>query len=138
MTEVPMHTNERRIVVDERFERAVAAVVSAFVCEGFTVDALDGGDLRQRTTHGARRRYALLNASLPELRFDAAGSCTTRSALLGCRLSLFELGGSCTLIAVKAPLSPYPLLASLVPRLTERVGHALRLVRRRGSRLEAA
>ena len=133
-----MNTKERRIVVDESFERAVTAVVDAFVREGFTLEALDGGNLRPHTISGDRLRYALLEASLPELRFRAAGSCTTRSALLGCRLSLFELAGSCTLISVEPPLSPYPLLASLVPRLTERVSDALSLVLRRGSSLEAA
>ena len=43
-----MNTKERRIVVDETFERALSDVVDAFVREGFTIEALDGGDLRQR------------------------------------------------------------------------------------------
>ena len=132
-----MSTKERRIVVDESFERAVTDVVEAFAREGFSIEALDGGDLRQRTTPGERLRYALLEASLPELRFRAGG-CTTPSALLACRVSLFELPGSCTMVSVEQPLSPYPLLAALVPRLAERVGDALKLALGRRSSLEAA
>ena len=133
-----MNIEGRRLVLDESFERAVAAVAGAFLREGFTVEPRDAGDLHDRAIPGDRLRYALMEASLPELSFRLPDSCAARTALLGCRLSLFELTGSCTLITAENPLDRYPLLASLVPRLAERVGDALRLMSRRGTDLEAA
>jgi hypothetical protein len=133
-----MNMEERRLVLDESFERAVAAVLDAFLREGFTVEARDAGDLHDHAFAGDRLRYALLEASLPELSFRPPDACAPRSALLGCRLSLFELTGSCTLITAENPLGRYPFLASLVPRLNERVSDALRLMLRRGTDFAAA
>jgi hypothetical protein len=133
-----MNTDERRLVLDESFERSVARVLDAFLRAGFKVEARDAGDLHQRVIPGDPLRYALLEASLPELTFRPPGSCSTAPGLLGCRVTLFELTGSCTLVTAENPLGRYPLLASLVPRMTERVGAALKLMTHRGSNLEAA
>jgi hypothetical protein len=131
-----MDTAERRLVLDEGFEQAITSVLDAFLCNGFCVEALDGGNLHRPTREGHSLRYALLGASLPELYFHAAPDA--QSYLLGCRLSVYELTGSCTLVTVEKPLGTYPLLGAMVPRVTERIGDALRRVCRRGSHLEAA
>ena len=41
--------------------------------------------------------------------------------LLGCRVSVFELTGSCTLVTIESPVVNYPALSGLVPRVTERL-----------------
>ena len=132
-----MSISDRRLVVDQGFDRAVETVLDAFLTEGFTVEPVDGGDLHQRCDKSSLR-YALLVATLPELSF-APGPCLGGlPAILSCRISLFELTRTCTLVTVSNPMARYPLLATLVPRLTDRLGGALRLVARRGAGLEAA
>jgi hypothetical protein len=132
-----MATADRRLVLDQGFDRAVETVLDALLTEGFTIEPVDGGDLHPRCDT-APLRYALLVATLPELSF-APGRCTGGlPAILSCRVSLFELNGSCTLVTASNPMARYPLLASLVPRLSDRLGGALRLVRNRGAGLEAA
>ena len=123
------------------FDRAVETVLDAFLTEGFTVEPVDGGDLHQRCAT-APLRYAMLVATLPELSFAPGPGLGGLPAILSCRISLFELTATCTLVTVSNPVARYPLLASLVPRLTDRLGSALRLVAgqgaRRGTGLEAA
>jgi hypothetical protein len=128
-----MNTDERRLILDRGFERAIETVLSAFLSEGFSVKPLDAGDLHHRErpstcsghTDGSLR-FALLEATLPELSFAALPGDVP--ALLGCRLTLFELTGSCTLLTADNPLRKYPLLASSVPRIADRVSRALRTV----------
>jgi len=130
-------STDRRLIVDQSFDRAVETVLGAFLTEGFSVEPVDGGDLHQRCDK-APLRYALIVATLPELRF-APGPCLGGlPAILSCRISLFELTATCTLVTVSNPVARYPLLALLVPRLTDRLGGALGLVARRGAGLEAA
>jgi hypothetical protein len=123
------------------FDRAVETVLDAFLTEGFTVEPVDGGDLHQRCAT-APLRYAMLVATLPELSFAPGPGLGGLPAILSCRISLFELTDTCTLVTVSNPVARYPLLASLVPRLTDRLGSAFRLVAGRGARrgtgLEAA
>jgi len=133
-----MSTEDRRLVLDQGFDRAVETVLDAFLSEGFTVTPIDGGDLHQRCVADGPLRYALLEASLPELSFVPCRRAAGLPAILGWRISLFELTGACTLVTASHPLTRYPLLASLVPRLSDRIDGALRLVIRRGSGLEAA
>jgi hypothetical protein len=133
-----MSPEDRRLVVDQEFDRAVEVVLDGFLREGFTIRPVDGGDLHQRCAAGHTLRYAMLEASLPELAFVPGVGVESLAPILGCRISLFELTGSCTLVTVSNPLTRYPLLSSLVPRLTERLGGALRLVAVRGASLEAA
>jgi hypothetical protein len=128
---------EARLVLDDGFERAVARVVDAFVCEGFTVKAFDRGNLHRAALHGGLLRYALLDAVLPDTPADTRGSDPTPATQSGCRLCLVELTGSCTLVTAERPLVPHPLLASL-PRVAERVANALILVMRHGSSVVAA
>lgn len=132
-----MSTSDRRLVMDQGFDRAVETVLDAFLTEGFRVEPVDGGDLHQRCAT-APLRYALLVATLPELSF-APGPCLGGlPAILSCRISLFELTATCTLVTVTNPMARYPMLASLVPRLTDRLAGALRLAASRGAGLEAA
>ena len=84
---------------------------------------------------GARQRPASLctsqgHAARAELRpvWNGGGL----PAILGCRISLFELAGSCTIVTASSPLARYPLLASLVPRLTDRLGGAMHAAAGRG------
>jgi hypothetical protein len=133
-----MSPEDRRLVVDQGFDRALEVVLDAFLCEGFTIRPVDGGDLHQRCAAGEPLRYALIDASLPELAFVPVDDTDRLAAVLGCRISLFELTATCTMVTVSNPLTRYPLLSSLVPRLTERLSGALRLVAVRGTSLEAA
>ena len=132
-----MSTNDRRLVLDQGFEGAVETVLNAFLSEGFTIEPVDGGDLHNRCASVDRLRYALLEATLPELRFVPSG-CGHLPAILACRITLFELTGTCTLVTASSPLQRYPTLASLMPRLSERLGGALHTVVGRGADLEAA
>jgi hypothetical protein len=132
-----MSTNDRRLVLGQGFDRAVETVLGAFLAEGFTIEPVDGGDLHNRGASVDRLRYALLEAMLPELRFVPTG-CGRLPAILACRITLFELTNTCTLVTASSPLQRYPTLASLMPRLSERLGGALHTVGCRGASLEAA
>jgi hypothetical protein len=132
-----MSTKDRRLVLDQGFDRAVETVLDAFLAEGFTIEPVDGGSLHNRCASVDRLRYALLEATLPELRFVPSG-CGRLPAILACRITLFELTGTCTLVTASSPLQRYPTLASLMPRLSERLGGALHTVVCRGADLEAA
>ena len=133
-----MSREERRLVLDHGFDRAIETVLHAFLTEGFAVEPVDGGDLHRRCSAGDPLRYTLLEATLPELGFVPCRCMGGLPAILGCHVALFELTGTCTLVTASSPLARYPLLASLVPRLSDRAGHALRQVARQGASLEAA
>jgi hypothetical protein len=138
--EASMNT-ESQVVVDRPFERALEAVLEAFVREGFAVDPLEAGRLQFYTFPGDLLRYARIEASLPELSFSGAQTAANASSdcsLLGCRISLYELTGSCTLVTAENALLRYPLLASLVPRVTRRIASALRELSRVASSSAAA
>jgi hypothetical protein len=121
--EVTFMNSEERLVLDDSFERAVARVVDACVREELTIRALNRGTLHRPSIHGGSLRYALLEASLPELPFDTSGM----SGPPGCRLCLVELTRSRTLVTAEGPLEPHPLMVSplCVPR---RIAKALRLL----------
>jgi hypothetical protein len=121
-----MASDDRRLILSCGFEHATETVLSAFLREGFNVRPIDAGDLHQREHSGSSLRFATLEASLPELCFR--GFPADAPMLLACRVSLFELTGSCTLVTAENPLTRYPLLASIVPRIADRVGRALRVV----------
>jgi len=133
-----MSREDRRLVLDHGFDRAIETVLNAFLTEGFAVEPVDGGDLHRRCSAGDPLRYTLLEATLPELGFVPCRCLGGLPAILGCHIALFELTGTCTLVTASSPLGRYPLLASLVPRLSDRAGHALRQVARQGASLEAA
>jgi hypothetical protein len=133
-----MMTSDRRLVVDQDFDRTVETVLDAFLNAGFSVAPIDGGDLHQKGESGGRLRYALLEATLPELSFVRAACRRDLPLILGCRISVYEVTGSCTFVTASNPLTRYPLLASLVPRLSERTRAALGLVALHGAGLEAA
>jgi hypothetical protein len=132
-----MSTNDRQLVVDQGFDHAVETVLNAFLAEGFAIEPVDGGDLHHRCTSVDRLRYALLEATLPELRFVPTG-CGRLPTILACRITLFEVTNTCTLVTASSPLQRYPTLASLMPRLSDRLGGALHTVGCRGTSLEAA
>ena len=132
-----MSSKDRRLVLDQGFDRSVETVLNAFLAEGFTIEPVDGGDLHSRCASVDRLRYALLEATLPELRFVPSG-CGGLPAILACRVTLFELTNTCTLVTASSPLQRYPTLASLMPRLSDRLGGALHTVRSCGGDLEAA
>jgi hypothetical protein len=124
-----MNLEESRLILDRGFERAVQTVVEVFALEGFRVAPVDTGYRHRRTEPGTPARYALLEATLPELTFRPA-RITQTPALFGCRVSLFELTGACTMVTVERPVVSYPRLASLVPRIADRVGQAVRSLTR--------
>ncbi len=129
---------DRRLVVDQGFDRTVETVLQAFLNAGFSVTPIEGGDLHQKSGPSGRLRYALLEATLPELSFVRSSCWREFPPILGCRISVYEVTGSCSFVTTSNPLARYPLLASLVPRLSERTRSALGLVALQGSRLEAA
>jgi len=131
-------TADRRLVVDQGFDRTVETVLQAFLNAGFSVTPIEGGDLHQKGGPSGRLRYALLEATLPELLFVRSSCWPESQPILGCRISIYEVTGSCSFVTTSNPLARYPLLASLVPRLSERTRSALGLVTLDGARLEAA
>jgi hypothetical protein len=131
-----MRSGHRRLVLDRTFDQAIDAVLSAFLGEGFAIKPVHRGDLNNPAT--GQLRYALLEATLPELRFVPSRRREGVPALLGCQISIFELAGSCTMVSASSHLGRYPLLASLVPRLDDRANAALTQVACQGSTREAA
>jgi len=130
--------SDRRLVLDQSFDDVVDCVLAAFIGEGFSVRSLDGGDLRAPSASAGHRRYALLGVVLPELSWRGSALHADDSALLGCRLALFELTDSCTLLTAENPMMRYPGLAALVPRVNQRIATALGNVCRRSVTVDAA
>ena len=131
-------TADRRLVVDQGFTRTIESVLQAFLSAGFSVTPIEGGDLHRRSAPGGSLRYILLEARLPELSFVASACRREATPILGCRISVYEVTGSCTFVTTSNPLARYPLLASLVPRLSERTRSALGLVALHGAQSAAA
>lgn len=127
-----MNANERRLILDRGFERALETVLEAFLREGFLLEPVGAGDLHRPGRSGRVCRYAMLDAALPELMFRSKVTCDS-PAVFACRVSVFELTDSCTLITAESPVVQYPALATLVPRLSERVGHVMRALLRTGA-----
>jgi len=120
----------RRLILDRGFDRAMEAVLGAFLQEGFGITPVSAGDLRCGGDNGQRRRYALIDAALPELLFNST-TAVVPAAWFRCRVSMFELADSCTLVTVESPLWYYPALARLVPGISERIQYAMRALRSR-------
>jgi hypothetical protein len=117
-----MRLEEWRIVIDRDFDQTVTSVAGVFRSAGFSVAPVESGDLPNAARPGEPHRYTLLHATLPELSFqndDASAS------MLGCRLSIYELTASRTLLTADIRLMPYPALALLIPRVAKRVGDAV-------------
>jgi hypothetical protein len=128
-----MSNHERRMVLDEGFERAVALVVEAFLREGFTVEALDAGDLHRLAAPGDQLRFAWLGASLLDREICPSAPAAPVPRCVGCRLCVYELTGSCTLVTAEHQGSSDPVLALHEPLLTERTASALRILAARPS-----
>jgi hypothetical protein len=126
-----MNHEERRLILDRGFDRAVETVLDAFLREGFCINPVGAGDLHRPQSPGHARRYAMVDAALPELVFGSK-SAPEPPALLGCRVSLFELTASCTLVTVERPIGRYPVLTTLVPRVAERIERAIRTLVHQG------
>ena len=129
---------DRRVVVDQGFNRTIETVLQAFMSAGFSVTPIEGGDLHMKSAPGGSLRYVLLEARLPELGFAASERRLEAAPILGCRISVYEVTGSCTFVTTSNPLARYPLLASLVPRLSARTQTALGLVALHGAHSAAA
>jgi hypothetical protein len=111
------------MVLDREFDHTVDSVIGVFQSGGFLVEPVESGDLPNDARPGEPHRYALLHATLPELSFhiDDAG----RASMFGCRLSIYQLTVSRTLLTVDIRLLPYPSLSLLIPRVTSRMREAL-------------
>jgi len=129
---------DRRLVVDQGFAGTIETVLQAFLSAGFSVTPIEGGNLHQKSAPGGSLRYVLLEARLPELSFVASACRPEATPILGCRISVYEVTGSCTFVTTSNPLARYPLLASLVPRLSERTRSALGFVALHGELTAAA
>jgi hypothetical protein len=133
-----MATNDRRVVVGQSFDCTVETVIDAFLREGFTVTPVGGGDLRQHSDVGDALRYAVLEATLPERTFTGARCRADCTSMLSCQITVYELVGKCTMVTATSPVGDRQKHASLVPRLTDRVGKALRTVTRARAIVHAA
>ena len=124
-----MKSSERRLVLDRSFDEVVDQMLDAFIREGFSVRSLDGGDFgRGSSFSGARRRYAQLDVTLPDLASSCAALHVDDNAVVGCRLALFELTDSCTLLTAENPTRRYAVLSGLASKVDDRVERALRLL----------
>jgi hypothetical protein len=133
-----MTAYERRLIVDRGFDGTVETVIDAFLREGFTITPVGAGDLRHQPACGDPLRYAVLEAWLPGAILVAPRSGTGRSALLSCKISVYELVGSCTLVTATAPGGDYATLASLAPGLNDHIGKALCALTHAGATIVAA
>ena len=122
-----MDIEERRLILDRGFDRALDAVLDAFLTEGFTLNPTGAGNLHRPGQPGHACRYVMLEASLA-----VAGCEGVQQAPLGCHVSLFELIGSCTLVTIEKPAARYGEPAR-GPRLTEHLGHAIHSLMRAGT-----
>ena len=119
-----MNIEERRVILDRGFDRALSTVLDAFLRERFAITPTGAGDVHRPNTTGRPRRYAMLETVIPELDFRPVGTEPV-TPLLGCRVSVFELTGSCTLVSIESPVVNYPALSGLVPRVTERLSRVV-------------
>jgi hypothetical protein len=115
-----MTFDEQRLILDRSFDASLDAVLAALVREGFAVNPLDAGDLHRPRCPGRERRYASLDAVLPEFAFHT-GRAGEATGGFGCRVSVFELTMSCTLVTVETPMARYPVLSALLPRVADRI-----------------
>ena len=133
-----MTTNDRRLIVDHSFDCTVETVIDAFLREGFTLTPVGGGDLRQHSAVGDAVRYAVIEATLPELTFDVGRRRADVTPVLSCQIAVYELVGKCTMMTVTSPVADRQELALLVQRLTDRVGSALCTITRARASTHAA
>ena len=133
-----MSTNDRRLIVDHGFDCTVETVIDAFLRAGLTVTPVGGGDLRQQSAVGGALRYAVLEATLPELAFDGGRQRADVTPVLSCQIAVYELVGKCTMVTATSPVADRQELALLVTRLTDRVGSALCTITRARASIQAA
>jgi hypothetical protein len=119
-----MNPEERRLILDCGFDRAVEIVLDACLEEGFTITTAGAGNLQRCASPGRSFRYALLDATLPESSLHAGTMTTPTNS--GCRVSLFEIAGSWTLVTVEIPSVCHPATASAVPRVADQVAQVMR------------
>jgi hypothetical protein len=119
-----MNIEERRIILDRGFDRALSTVLDAFLHERFEITPTGAGDVHRPGSPGRSRRYAILDATIPELE---CGPRDRNAAALGlaCHVSVFELDGSCTLVTVGTPVAPYPVVEKLVARVSDRISRVV-------------
>jgi hypothetical protein len=127
-----MEPEERQLILDRGFDRAMETVLRAFLEEGFAVNPVGAGDLHRPGSPGHGRRYALLDAALPEVASRSRGASDAPTSFT-CRVSMFELAGSCTLVTVENPIVRYPVLATLLPPVSERIRQVWRTLQRSGT-----
>jgi hypothetical protein len=131
-----MRLDEWRMVLDRDFDGTVDRVIRVFQTGGFSVAPVESGDLPNDARPGEPHRYTLLYATLPELSFQTDDAGT--ASMFGCRLSVYQLTASRTLLTVDVRLLPYPALTLLIPRVTQRMREALALLTPQTPIVEAA
>jgi len=133
-----MKTNDRRLIVDRSFDCTVETVIDTLLREGLTVTPVEGGDLRQHSAVGDALRYAVLEATLPELAVAVDRPLGGFAPVLSCQIAVYELVGKCTMVTATSPVADGQEFALLVPRLIDRVGSALCTITRARAGTEAA
>jgi hypothetical protein len=120
-----MNIEERRIILDRGFDRALNTVLDAFLQEKFVITPTGAGDVHRPGSPGCPRRYAIFEATVGEV---TAPQATPFVPPRGCHVSIFELAGSCTLVTVESPVVEYSALATRLTRVSDRISrvvHAL-------------
>jgi hypothetical protein len=133
-----MRTHERRLIVERSFDRTVEAVIEAFLGEDFTIRPLGAGDLRHPPACGDPLRYAVLEGWPPEAEFPRGCSPAENPPWLSCKITVYELVGSCTLVTATPPGVDYSMFAALAPTLEDRLDKALNALSHRGVLIVAA
>lgn len=133
-----MTTNDRRLIVDHGFDCTVETVIDAFLREGLTVTPVGGGDLRQHPPVGDALRYAVLEATLPELAVAVDRPRGDVAPVLSCQIAVYELVGKCTMVTATSPVADGQEFALVLPRLIDRVGSALCTITHARAGTEAA
>jgi hypothetical protein len=83
---------------------------------------------------GDALRYAVLEATLPDLAFATGRLRADSAPVLGCQVAVYELVGQCTMVTAASPVADHPQLARLMIRL----GRALCAIARANAGTEAA
>ena len=117
-----METYGRRVVVDMRFDAAMAEVTAAPAEEGFSImSRLNVRDYLSRATRSDSRRYMILAVALPIYVIrDALRDDPGIGPLLPTSIAVFELADGKTAVAVAEPfggLTSQPEWRRSVPQL---------------------
>ena len=139
----------RRLVIDRPFDRALIAVMRVLHEEGWDLTGrFNVREYLRRKLHHDFRRYALLEATSPQLMLDALRQDLDVGAILPVTIAVYELADGETAVVVSEPFAPVlsnqawrqavPDLASLADQESDQLARALARLQRLVPRQESA